>query len=438
VDNRSDIFSFGVLVFELMSGQSPFPGSSINTILYRIVNEPPVEVQPPVMGVLPEGWRRVFDKVLAKRPEDRHPSCTAFVRDLLDAVVELGKEDRREVLGLLRMSGEAPLPEIVSTSFDETMVVARPEPRKSGWPWMVALVLAVLVAGGWFLFKGPKGTRLRIESLPANAKVFVNDLEVGSTPTNQPLLPGDKVRLELKGHQPFTYEFKQGEAPTAFKLDPIIKDEVLDSVPPGATVVLDQKQLEGATPLTVRWNQGTRHELTITKGKLGSSMDFAPGEAPNGRAFELKEATTADTRVEPSLDPNAPGFLKLAGGFSVRIKADGKDLGEFNPGSKVPLTPGRHKLELVSADYFYKDAREVVITAGQGSDLRVPGLATLTVDTHPGSGKVFVDGQETRIESDGSSLQVAVGRHVITVRGAKGIKHQTVDLAGDKVLQFEL
>ena len=33
-----------------VSGQSPFPGTSINTILYRIVNEPPVEVQPPVLG----------------------------------------------------------------------------------------------------------------------------------------------------------------------------------------------------------------------------------------------------------------------------------------------------------------------------------------------------------------------------------------------------
>ena len=71
VDNRSDIFSFGVLVFELMSGQSPFPGTSINTILYRIVNEPPVEVQPPVLGIIPEGWHRVFSKVQIGRASCR-------------------------------------------------------------------------------------------------------------------------------------------------------------------------------------------------------------------------------------------------------------------------------------------------------------------------------------------------------------------------------
>ena len=438
VDSRSDIFSFGVLVFELLSGQSPFPGNSINTILYRIVNEPPVEVQPPVLGILPDGWRRVFDKVLAKRPEARHATCTAFVRDLLDAVAELGKDDRRELLGLMRMNGESPLPEIVSTSFDETMVVGRPEPRKSGWPWIAALVLAVAVGGGWFLFTGPKGTRLQIDSLPTGAKVFVNDLAVGKTPTNQSLVPGDQLRLELKGHESIRYEFKPGEAPPTFPFQPIISEELLDSAPQGATVVLDEKPLEGATPLKIRWNQGQSHRLTLTKDKLGSASDFGPGEVPGGRVFELKEVTTADTRQEPSLDPNAPGILKLTGGFSVRVKADGKDLGEFSPGSKLPLPPGIHKLELTSTRHFYKDHRDVSVSAGQSVPLTVPGLATLTVETFPGTGKVLVDGQDTGIESDGSSVQIARGRHIITVHGPNGTKTQTVDLDRDKGLRFPL
>ena len=421
-----------------MSGQSPFPGTSINTILYRIVNEPPIEVQPPVLGVLPEGWRRVFGKVLAKRPEARYATCTGFVRDLLDAVMELGKDDRRELLGLMRMSGDAPLPEIISASFDETMVVARHAPRKSGWLWIAAVALMVVMAGGWFLFRGPKGMRLKIESLPSGAKVFVNDLEVGPTPQNQSLVPGDKLRLELKGHLPITYEFKPGEVPSAFRMDPIIKDELLDSLPQGATAVLDEKELEGVTPLHVQWNQGIQHRLTLTKVNLHFHLDFDPGEVPNGRAFPLKEAATAGTQQEPSLDPNAPGFLKLAGGFSVRLKADGKDLGEVGPRSKVSLPPGIHKLELSSVLYFYKDSRTVSLTAGQTTALTVPGLGTLTVETFPGTGKVFVDDQDARIESDHSSVQVAVGHHTVTVRGPNSIKHQPVDVSGDKLLKFQL
>ncbi|MBP1773783.1 MAG: Serine/threonine protein kinase PrkC, regulator of stationary phase [Holophagaceae bacterium] len=438
VDSRSDIFSFGVMVFELMSGQSPFPGTSINTILYRIVNEPPIEVQPPVLGILPEGWRRVFGRVLAKRPEERHATCMAFVKDLLDAVVELGKEERRELLGLMHMSGEAPLPEIVSTSFDETMVVARPEPRKAGWPWIAALVLAVVAGSGWFFLKGPKGTRLQIDSQPSGAKVFVNDLAVGTTPMNQPLAPGDHLRLELKGHQPIRYDFKPGEAPPTFPLQPIITEELVDSVPQGATVVLNEKPLEGVTPLRIRWNQGQSHRLTLTRERLGYAADFGLGEVPGGRVFELKEATTAETRQEPALDPNAPGSLKLAGGFSVRVKVDGKDHGELSPGSKLPVPPGSHKLELSSARHFYKDGRTVSVAAGQIVPLTVPGLATLGVETFPGTGKVLVDGQDTGIESDGSTVQVALGRHTVTVRGAKGSKSETVDLTGNKNLRFPL
>jgi len=437
VDNRSDIFSFGVLVFELMSGQSPFPGSSINTILYRIVNEPPVVVQPPVLGVLPDGWQRIFGKVLAKRPADRYASCTAFVRDLLDVVADLGKEDRREILGLMGLSGDAPIPAIVSTSFDETLVVSR-APRKFNWPWVTAIGFAVVIGAAWVLFQGPKGTRLQIESKPTGAKVFVNDLAVGTTPMNQPLSAGDHLRLELKGHQPVRYDYKPGEVPPAFPLQAIVTEELIDSVPQGALVVLDEKPLESPTPVKVSWNQGQSHRLTVTKGKLVHSSMLEAGEVPGGKAFELKEATTAETRQEPALDPKAPGSLKLAGGFSVRVKVDGKDLGEVSPGGKLSLAPGSHQVELSSILYYYKATQSISITAGQSSSVTVPGLATLTVDTHPGSGKVFVDDVDAHIESDGSTVRVAQGRHVITVRGAKGIKHQTIDLTGDKVLQFEL
>ena len=437
VDNRSDIFSFGVLVFELMSGQSPFPGTSINTILYRIVNEPPVEVQPPVLGMLPEGWRRVFDKVLAKRPEERHQSCTSFVRDLFDSVTELSKEDRREVLNLMGMNGEAPLPEIVSTSFDETVVMPRSEPLKGRLAWIAAVVLVAAIGGAWFMVKGSNRTRLQIKSVPSGARVFVNDLEVGTAPMNQPLSPGDRLRLELKGHRALTYQVKPGEVPPELSLQPIVSEEVLDSAPQGATVVLDEKKLEGVTPLSVQWNQGKHHRLTLTKGNLVFPKDFDPGDVPGGQVFKLMEGTTADTRQEPSLDPHAPGALKLAGGFSVHLRADGRDQGELSPGSKVALPPGTHQLELTNPRHFYKDARAVTVVAGQVATLTVPGLATLTVETFPGIGKVMVDGQDSGIESDGSTgIQVALGRHTITVRGAKGSRTETVEVTGAKGLRF--
>lgn len=438
VDSRSDIFSFGVLVFELMSGQSPFPGTSINTILYRIVNEPPVEVLPPVTGILPEGWRRVFDKVLAKRPEDRYPTCVAFMRELVDAVTALGKEDRRELLGLMRLSGDSPLPEIMSTSFDETMVVTRPEPKGAG-PLVISLGVAALLAlGSWLAFRGSRGTRLQIETRPAGAKVLLNGLAVGTTPLNQPLQPGDKLRMELNGHVPVEYECRAGMTPPVFDLKGIVTEEVIDSVPQGAAVVVDEKLQEGVTPLKVRWDQGQSHRLTLTLEQLGFALDFGPGEVPGGRAFELKAATTADTRREPALDPTSPGQVKLAGTFTVRVKVDGKDAGELSPGSVLALPPGQHELDLASSRYFYKERRTLSIEAGQTVLLRLPGLLTLTVETFPGTGRVLVDNQDAGIESDRSSIQIAPGRHKVTIRGARDSRTESLDLRENHLLRVPL
>jgi hypothetical protein len=319
------------------------------------------------------------------------------------------------------------------------MVVARPESRKAGRLGLAALALMVVAVGGWFLLKGPKGTRLSIESRPVGAKVFVNDLAVGNTPTNQPLTAGDKLRLEAKGYEPFAYEFKPGEPPPAFALKPIITEELLDSAPQGARVVLDQRQLEGVTPMKVSWNHGLPHQLTLTKDRLGCAKDFEPSEVPAGKVFELKEAATASTMPEPPLDPKAAGALKLAGDFGVRLTVDGKAMGELSPGGKLPLTPGKHKLELSNSRYFYKDTKDITVIAGQTATFTVPGLATLTVGTHPGVGKVYVDNVDTGIESDGSSVQVARGRHLITVRGAKGNRaEKSLDVTGDTPLDLPL
>ena len=440
VDSRSDIFSFAVLVFELISGQSPFPGSSINTILYRIVNEPPAEVQPPVLGILPEGWRRVFERALAKKPEDRHPSCAAFLKDLLDAVTELSLEARREVLGLLRLNGDTPLPEIMSRAYEETMVVPRPAPsgKKGWWGWVLGAAALASAVGGWYLLQGPKATAFQINSQPSGAELFVNEADVGSTPNRQLLQEGDRLRLVLKGHRPLSYEFKDGQLPPIFPLEAIHSRERIDSVPSGAHVVLDEHDLEGVTPLSLDWNQGARHRLTLTKDNLVSHWDFEPGELPTGRTFILKDAEAVHAPAEPPLDPNAPGELTLEGGFPVRLRLDGKDLGELAPGSKTPVPPGAHKIELSSARYFYRDTRSILITPGQATVLQVPGLATLSIETFPGSGHVFIDGQDAQIESDNRSVRVSRGRHILLIRSPGGNRTEPIDVTGDQHIRIPL
>jgi TonB family protein len=83
LDGRTDIFSLGVCAFEMLSGEQPFPGNNVTSILYKLVHVDPIEPANLEMnGLVPSKWHEVFGKVLAKKPDGRYQTASAFVHDL--------------------------------------------------------------------------------------------------------------------------------------------------------------------------------------------------------------------------------------------------------------------------------------------------------------------------------------------------------------------
>jgi serine/threonine protein kinase len=81
VDHRSDIYSLGVVLYEMIAGRIPFDGDTSWTLIFKHINEPP----PPVEGIQP-AVQTVLDRALAKKPEDRYQSARELAADYMDAI----------------------------------------------------------------------------------------------------------------------------------------------------------------------------------------------------------------------------------------------------------------------------------------------------------------------------------------------------------------
>jgi serine/threonine protein kinase len=92
VDYRADIFSLGVLLYEMLSGRAPFRGAHTFAVLRSIIEASPEPVSLHRPDVPPE-LEAVVKRAMAKKPEDRYQSASdmeSALRDVLRTVMQTG------------------------------------------------------------------------------------------------------------------------------------------------------------------------------------------------------------------------------------------------------------------------------------------------------------------------------------------------------------
>jgi len=143
LDGRSDIFSFGVVLYEMLTGGRPFRGKTDLEVMQRVIHEAPERLG----AEIPQALRYVVEKALEKDPAERYQTA----RDL---VVDLRRFVRQKTVETAPVS------------------VARP---KSKWlPWFAATILGIVALAGAIYFRGSsaKSEAVNYEILPPEGGAF--------------------------------------------------------------------------------------------------------------------------------------------------------------------------------------------------------------------------------------------------------------------------
>lgn len=148
VDGRADLYSVGVMLFEMLTGRTPFDGDTAITVMHKHLTEPPPRPSDLVPGI-PARLDEICLRALAKEPDLRF--CSA--REMLDALADLDDAPPSEI----PISVEAPVS--AATALGEeleddavielTQIIRRPRPRSRRFWYLGAAAALALVAGAF-------------------------------------------------------------------------------------------------------------------------------------------------------------------------------------------------------------------------------------------------------------------------------------------------
>ena len=206
LDAGTDIYSFGVMLYEMVVGQVPFSADTPFSIIHDHIYTPlplPMEINPKV----PESVQRVLLKALAKQRADRYGSVEEMCKAFTNAWSEAGVPMQGTAITMRPGSLKGAQGAKTQTGSEkvinvgQTVAAKSPKKKRSGWMWAAAgllLVLCLGVAGMAFLRSvrnlNTAATSTPVVSLPPSTETLLPPLspQPNQTPgQNQPGGPGN-------------------------------------------------------------------------------------------------------------------------------------------------------------------------------------------------------------------------------------------------------
>ncbi len=156
VDGRSDLFSCGVILYQLLTGEKPFTGESTTTIMYKVLREEPVPPSELNLSLAP-ALDAVVKKALAKQPAQRFQNGKEFAQALRDALAGASDSPAAAVTATAGAAPERPLHAPAGERPAASVASAPnvPSRRHLGLWTAGATAALVIAAGGAYVLLAP-------------------------------------------------------------------------------------------------------------------------------------------------------------------------------------------------------------------------------------------------------------------------------------------
>src|SRR5436190_3396423 len=227
LDGRSDLFSLGVVLYELISGQRPFRGETVHHTMVAITDAEPL----PIGHLVPRApvkFQDIISRVLAKDPDERYQTAGELISDLEELQSELAAHARLDPTesesAELRKTGELPTliraerPSVLTaTTAKKSRRAAAANPESQKWRWLTILTtIFILVIGGIYFYR-LRGFGERPPTLTEKDAILLADFinTTGDPDFDGTLKQGLTVQLE---QSPYINIFPEERARETLKL----------------------------------------------------------------------------------------------------------------------------------------------------------------------------------------------------------------------------